>query len=275
MAESGGSQAPWTLLAVVLVAISLLTGCTEADAASQHPGVTFLYDAHELVAAVTDRQRADGTARLSLDGTLSGASTLTFTGAGEMRVVAGAVSVRFTQTVTQPGSPPQETGFVVLPGATYLRLPPAAGESHATPWVRVDPQGTDTESRQLRSEAAAVTDSADPMRSLSRYVDATLVSDAADDTTDGVPTVRYTIVVDLARAARAEPDPAVRAQLEQQVRGGLLRVTSTLWVDSSFRPVRSEVHQDVPGIGVLAITGSYRDWGRPVEIEAPPVAQVR
>jgi hypothetical protein len=46
-------------------------------------------------------------------------------------------------------------------------------------------------------------------------------------------------------------------------------------VDPSDHPVRSSVRQELPGIGTLAITGSYRDWGRPVDIEPPPASQVR
>lgn len=262
------------LIVAAVAAGSALTGCAVADAGTT--GLPRLYDARELVNAVAQRQRADQTARLSLRGEIKGgASTLKFTGEGVLRVLPDAVSLKFTQVVTQEGAAPQETGFVVLPDATYLRLPPGPKDPKAKPWVRVDPSSSDPEAKRLAAVAATVTDSADPMRSLSQYADATLVSDAADDTADGVPTVRYTIVVDLARAARAQPDPAVRAQLEQQVRGGLLRVTSSLWVDGSFRPVRSEVRQDLPGIGMLTITGSYREWGQPVEIDAPPTAQIR
>lgn len=268
---------PWRMLVLLLAGLFIpaaaLTGCAAADAGTT--GLPRLYDARELVNAVAQRQRTDQTARLSLNGEIKGATTLSFTGEGVLRVLPDAVSLKFTQIVTQDGAAPQETGFVVLPEATYLRLPPGPKDHKAKPWVRVDPNSADPEAKQLAAAAATVTESADPMRSLSQYADATLVSDAVDDTVDGVPTVRYNVVVDLARAARAQPDPAIRAQLEQQVRGGLLRVTSTLWVDGRFRPVRSEVRQDLPGIGVLTITGSYRDWGQPVDIEAPPTAQIR
>lgn len=266
-------RVPWRLLALLLAATAALTGCSVADAGTT--GLPRLYDARDLVNAVAQRQRIDQTAKLSLTGEIKGASTLKFTGEGVLRVLPEGVSFKFTQVVTQDGAPPQETGYVVLPDVTYLRLPPAPKDQKAKPWVRVDPHSSDPEAQRLAAAAATMTESADPMRSLSQYADATLVADAVDDTTDGVPTVRYTIVVDLARAAAAQPDPEIKAQLEKQVRGGLLRVTSTLWVDASHRPVRSEVRQDLPGIGVLTITGSYRDWGQPVEIDAPPTAQIR
>jgi hypothetical protein len=186
------------------------------------------------------------------------------------------VSLQFTQVVTQKGTAPQETGFIVLPDAVYLRLPPPRGENAPSrPWVRVDPHSPDPAAMRLATLATTLTESADPTRTLSRYPAATQITDSAADVIDGDPAVRYTIVVDLAKAAAQQTDPATKAQLEQQVRAGLTQVTSTLWVDSVNHPVRSAVRQDLPGIGTLAITGSYRDWGQPVRIDAPPAAQVR
>lgn len=274
---TGNGRSPARRCAALLIVLAAaVAGCTGGSpTADPRPGLTRFNDISELVAAVVERQRTDRTARLSLRGELTGAATLRFTGEGVLRVLADEVSVKFTQIVTQKGVAPQETGFVVLPDAVYLRLPPGPDDPATMPWVRVDPQSTDPEAQRLVTMAATVTESADPTRTLSRYTDATLISDAVDDVIEGDPAVRYTIVVDLARAAAQQTDPVVKDQLEQQVRSGLIRVTSTLWVDSANRPLRTAVRQELPGIGTLAITGSYRDWGQPVEIVAPPAEQVR
>lgn len=259
--------------AVVLVVV-LAAGCSSTPPPSTAPA--HFATITDLVTAVAERQRTDRTARLSLRGELTGGATLQFTGEGVLRVLTDAVSVQYTQVVTQKGAAPQETGFIVLPDATYLRLPPARGDKGtARPWVRVDPRSTDPAEMRLAGLAATLTESADPTRTLSRYPGATQITDAAADVIDGDPAVRYTIVVDLAKAAAQQPDPARRTQLKQQVRAGLTQVTSTLWVDSANHPVRSAVRQLLPGIGTLAITGSYRAWGQPVQIDAPPAAQVR
>jgi hypothetical protein len=262
--------------ALISALTMLLVGCSTGAATAAAPsGLARHYDIAELVKAVSDRQRADQTAKLSLRGEVVGASTVRFTGEGVLRVLSDAVSVKFTQVVTQKGVAPQETGFVVLPDAVYMQLPVRPGDTPKKPWVKVDQGSTDPEARKLAAQAATLTESADPTRALARYADATLISDTADDVIDGDPAVRYTIVVDLARAAALEPDPARKAQLEQQVRGGLARVTSMLWLDGDGHPVRSSVNQELPGIGTLAITGSYRDWGQEVVIEPPQPTQVR
>ncbi|MHA6785097.1 hypothetical protein ACVGOW_29505 [Pseudonocardia saturnea] len=260
------------LLALVLV-IAGMTACSAPEPAPG--GLDRYFDITELIAAVSAQQRVDRTARFSLRGELVGAegARLRFTGAGELRISDADVELSFTQVVTQAGADPQETGFVVLPDAVYLRMPDDAGDDR--PWVRVDPADTDPDAQQLIALADQVTERADLTGTLSRYADATLVTDAADDVIGGDPAVRYTIVTDLARAASTTPDPALKTQLEQQVRAGLTRITSTLWVDAAHRPLRSSARQALPGIGTLAITSSYRDWGQAATIAAPPADQVR
>lgn len=264
-------NARWTtaLLALVL----LVAGCS-AGAADAAP-LTRYYDVRQLIDAVAAQERADGTARFSLRGELVGAqdSRLRFTGVGALRFGEQDVELAFTQVVTQRGAEPQETGFVVLPDAVYLRLPGSAGDDR--PWVRVDPTDTAPEAQQRIALARSITERADPTSLLADYADATLITDAADDVIEGDPAIRYTVVTDLARAADITPDAALRAQLEQQVRNGLTRITSTLWVDAAHRPLRSEARQELPGIGTLAVTSTFRDWGATAAIEPPPADQVR
>ena len=255
----------------LLTTLLAATGCGAGS--SDTSVLTRFYDVRQLIDAVAAQQRADGTARFSLRGELAGAQDvrLRFTGVGALRFT-GDVELSFTQVVTQRGAEPQETGFVVLPDAVYLRTPDEDGDR---PWVRVDPTDPDPAARQRIAMAASVTQRADPTSTLAAYADATLVTDAADDVIEGDPAVRYTIVTDLARAAEITTDDALRAQLHGQVRAGLTRVTSTLWVDDAHRPLRSAARQELPGIGTLVLTSSYRDWGATAPIVAPPAEQVR
>ncbi len=263
----------WT--AAVLALLLLVAGCS-TGAAGAAP-LTRYYDVRQLIDAVAEQERADGTARFSLRGELVGArdSRLRFTGTGALRFAERGVELAFTQVVTRSGAEPQETGFVVLPDAVYLRLPDGPGSDGDRPWVRVDPGDPSPEARQRTALARSVTERADPTALLGDYADATLVTDASDDVVEGDPAIRYTIVTDLARAADITPDAELRARLERQVRSGLTRVTSTLWVDAAHRPLRSEAHQDLPGIGTLTVTCAFRDWGAVVALEPPPADRVR
>ncbi|MCW0214615.1 MAG: hypothetical protein OJJ54_14745 [Pseudonocardia sp.] len=278
-----GSLLTWCMSLAVLVASLTACGSPRPEPAAS-AGLRKVYDVRELLDAVTARQRTDRTATLQVaghvdDGTSASVGptaepAMTVGGTGALRIEDSGVSVDFTQTLTHSGEAPQSTGFVVLPGQVFLRLP-SARSGDPRPWTKVDAASRDTTERTLATLATNVVNTADPTANISRFVDASLIADASDDNVDGIPAVRYTIVVDLNRAAELERDPAVRAQLQQQVAGGLTRISSTLWIDEEHHPVRSEAKQDMPGIGTLAMTADYRSWGTPVLITAPPAEQVR
>jgi hypothetical protein len=262
-----------TPLALVLAAIAVLVvlvgvvSCARGnseDAGESH-GLPKYYAAADLLTVVSQRQHADRTALLRLSGHVDapeGGST-TLGGDGALRVEqGGGISAQFTQTLDRPGRAPESTTFVVLHSGQVWRQ---AGGS----WTRVDEAATGTAEKTLATTAANVVAGADPTAHLARYRDAALVADAADDTVDGVPVVRYLVVVDLVRAAELEQDPAVREALRAQAESGITRISSTLWIDGANRPLRSETRRTMPGVGTLALTSDYRDWGTPVAIASP------
>ncbi|WP_130292208.1 hypothetical protein [Pseudonocardia sediminis] len=226
------------------------------------------YDSGALLAAVAARQRSDGGALTTLDGTLDGPSgRQAVTGDGAVRFDGAAVSVRFDQRVGPEGATPRTTGLVRTGGRTWVRVPGAAGR-----WLEVGVAEIPPADRADATLATNLAGTADPLSGVSRYADASLVSDAVDEDVDGVRTVRYTIVVDLVRASAAETDPAMRTQLTNQVSGGLTRISATVWVDADQRPVRARVRQELPGAGTLDLLAGYRSWGTPVSVDPPPAA---
>lgn len=263
-------------LALVLAAIAVLVvlagvvSCARGNSedAGEARGLPKYYSAADLLTVVTQRQHADRTAHLSLSGRVDAADggPTALGGNGALRVEqGGGISAQFTQTLSPPGRAPQSTAFVVLHDGQVWRQDGAG-------WTRVDEAATGTPEKTLATTAANVVAGADPTAHLSRYRDAALVADAADDTVDGVPTVRYRVVVDLVRAAELEQDPEVRGTLRAQAAAGVTRISSTLWIDAANRPLRSETRQAMPGIGTLALTSDYRDWGAPVAIASPGAA---
>ncbi|MGD9987161.1 hypothetical protein [Pseudonocardia sp.] len=255
------------LLAVVAVVVSACGSGPGGDTSEN--GLPRYYDATQLLNVLVERRAADRTAQLAVAGDVTGSAPVTFSAQGAVSLEGPTPALALDQTITWPGGQPQTSGFVLRDGQVWLR-----SLDGGTPWLRGTSATTGAD-RMRAAIAEALGDTTDPTANLSRYADATLVSDASDETVDGVATIRYTLVVDLTRAAAIEPDDAVRAQLEQQVASGLTRITSTLWVDADTRPVRTRQRQELPGLGTLAMTGVYKSWGTPVTITPPAAAEVR
>lgn len=259
---------PHALPALLALLLLLLAGCSGAPGtppAGTDPGAVVLpkyHDPHPLLTDVDARMHADGGARLSLEGTLTGA-------AGAVPVTGdGALLFDRDRPGTEPavrlelrsGGASSGTGLVRAGGRTWLR-PAGAG------WLEVgrDPMPAGTEAMIAANAAAG----ADPLVDVSRYADAVLVADAVDERVDGVPTVRYTLVVDLARAITAEADPARRATLQAQQQAGTTRLSSEIWLDAERHPVQGRIRRSLPGAGTLELVTHYRDWGSPVTVDPP------
>jgi hypothetical protein len=96
---------------------------------------------------------------------------------------------------------------------------------------------------------------------------------------DGKEATRYDVVTDVNQAAAAAP--AEQKQTYQALIGaGVAQLKQTVWVDSeglplkvaSTTPAMSVAGQQVPE---MTLTIRYTDWGKPVQISAPPADQVQ
>lgn len=249
------------LLALLLPLAVLLAGC--AAPAGPAPGAVVLpkyYDPRPLLADVDARMRTDGGALLSAAGSLTGAAgAVPVTVEGALRFdpgrPGGEPAVRLTLRTAGASTALVRTG-----GRTWVR-PPGAG------WLEAgrDPMPAGTGAMVAVNVAAA----ADPLADPTRYADAVLVADAVDERVDGVPTVRYTLVVDLGRAVTAEADPVRRAALRDQQRAGTTRLAGEVWLDAERHPVQGRIRRSLPGAGTLDLLVRYRDWGSPVTVDPP------
>ena len=173
-----------------------------------------------------------------------------------------APAVRLLLRSGPSGAVAQSTEIIRIDGRTWLR--PGEGG-----WGEAGRVSLPPEQMSHATLAANVAAGLDPLGAVARYPDAVLVADAADDAVDGTPTVHYTLVVDLVRAAATETDPARRTALQAQQQAGLTRLSAEIWVDAERRPLRSRVRQQLPDGAALDALVRYDGWGAPITIEPP------
>jgi hypothetical protein len=149
---------------------------------------------------------------------------------------------------------------------TYARLPVTLNRTGA-PWLLVTPSS----SNPVIGELAPSLDSAVSvvsMDSLSALVGAADSVEAKGQTTiDGIPTTHYAVRAEVAKLPASLPG---RAQL---VASGQPTVSVELYVDGDGRPVRAERDLSVQGQDAT-FTVTYRAFGAPVTVTAPPAGQV-
>jgi hypothetical protein len=116
---------------------------------------------------------------------------------------------------------------------------------------------------------------ADPRAQLQALLAAGDVKSVGTETIDGVKTTHYTGEVDVADLAKnAQIDDRTRAELENSYTAAQMGTTHLdVWIDESFQARRFVSTSDTP-MGDVTMTMNFTDYGKAVEISAPPAAEV-
>jgi hypothetical protein len=198
-------------------------------------------------------------------------ATVAFSSSVAGRRIEGSGGFRFAttdvaaaMTVTVPGL--GKVQVILLPQAFYLRLPASTGLPTGKPWMKIstDATGNDRGSAAFGPLMDQLRQSFDPQSNLGILQATTGLKAAGTERVDGVPTTKYTATVDLAKAGD---------QYRALVGQGVTTLDYSIWVDRDDLPRKFSTVVPTPQ-GDVTASGTYRDWGRPVHIAAPPAGQV-
>lgn len=202
-------------------------------------------------------------------------------GAGEMRVTGeGDIKIGGSNPAIQMD---METGegtmsMVLLDGILYMQLPQEL--QPGKPWIKIDPKD---KSNPIAQALGSVTDqmrkNADPRQALAQFEDSGEVTSVEEEDLDGKQTTHYSIMVDVQKLADNQTDPTLQKAMREAIKSGLKDFPVNLWVDESDLPVRMTVEMPTadPTSGKavpVKVQVDYTDWGKAVDIQAPPADQV-
>jgi len=227
--------------------------------------------ADPLTAAVN--KTATQTVRIAVTLTIQSqgmSMTYDVTGAFDFAHARGMLSIAAPVGVTALFIAPKV--YIKLSGGIVATLP------HGKSWLEIDTSGshggaTDTSGvgANLADLLASLKDIAGSDRQL------------GTGTVRGVPVTEYQVDIDPAKVAAKFPSQE-RASLRQSLQSlGKGTIPVDVWVDAQnlVRQVRLSVHLpggssalDIPGNPQLTATADFYDYGVPVQVSAPPAAQV-
>lgn len=204
----------------------------------------------------------------------------TFTSAAGGQKVSGKGAFRLdgqrfdtAVTVTVPG---QEAGTstvqaVLVDGIIYFRLPPEDAPA-GKPWLKISPTDDTPLAQGIAPLLDQLTESADPTKTLDLLAAADSFQAAGQEKVDGVSTTKYVATIDVAKAAAAASGPA-KAGYQALSDKGVTTIDYTLWIDGADLPRKFATSGGTGAAGFTA-AGTYSAWGEPVDVAAPPAAQV-
>jgi hypothetical protein len=260
--------------------VALVGGCGQPAATSEGTPLPHYTSVSQLAAAAGAQQRADRFVKLHLTGVTTDNPPRSMTGDGEITFDAGGPRMRIEQSI-QPlnAAPSPAFTLLILPSQALLQPPPG---TVATPpgksWFQIRQAPGNPTLAQFSQVVQSLRDSGDPVQTFAQLGDAASTVTSGDEVLDGVPSVRYTVSLDLAKATQQRADPSVTHAVADLVRAGRAADDTTLWLDARNRPLRMVLSRTISSDGgahtTYVVTVRYRDWGVPVDVPAPVPAQI-
>jgi hypothetical protein len=164
-----------------------------------------------------------------------------------------------------------DTGYLKPPASMGFKLPTGK------PWAGPFQLGENTKGsrdQQMAVLATSVTKAADPTYGFDTelYGDDAAIIGVVDGDLDGVPVVKYSVSVDIARAEERQTNQRRKQILQGHLKQGETSTDITVWVDAGNRPLRVSSRSGQPA-RITTVDIRYRDWGKPVTIGPPPAAE--
>lgn len=254
------------LLWGMVVAALVLVGCGTQPAGQRSSQADTFEDLATNIAAHT---AAKSSVHFVLTMAVAGQS---FTGDGDGKLGAQP-ALQLRMSVPPAG----ELSMRLVNDVFYLKLPPEL--TLDKPWVRIDPNGNDQISKVLGAVLRQLKQSSDPSQSLKQFEGAAVITGKAPEQLNGKATTRYSVTVDMKKVAATQNDPDLKQMMDKVLQAGVSTFPVEVWVDQEYLPVRTTT--DVPfknpntqQADRVKISIDYSDWGKPVEISAPPADEV-
>jgi hypothetical protein len=164
-----------------------------------------------------------------------------------------------------------DSGYLKPPAAMGFDLP--SGKPWAGPFQLAE-NTKGSRDQQMATLATVVTNAADPTYGFESelYGDSAAIIGVIDGDLDGVPVVKYSVSVDITRAAQRQKNARRKQVLQGHIDQGDTNTDITVWVDAGNHPLRVSSRSGKP-TRITTVDIRYRDWGKPVTIGPPPTGE--
>ncbi|GAA2810413.1 hypothetical protein [Crossiella cryophila] len=167
-----------------------------------------------------------------------------------------------------------KTTVVQLPTEFFLQTADNEKETPGKPWRQVKAGGDDLFSKVMTPVVVRMTEASDPSRGIAHFGTAGQFDAPVPEQVDGVAATKYTITVDYAKVVAATTDKFVKGNFESKIKLNRSALKHEVWLDANNLPLRWRATESGKVEFTSTVDAKFQDWGKPVEIAAPPAAQI-
>jgi hypothetical protein len=249
-----------------------LGGCGDkADSgnAGADTGTVALRSIGDLSKAVNEQAQSKNSVHVVMSGEGAGEK---LDGHGDMRFGTDDVAMKLTMTTSEG-----QIEAVLLDAVFYVKVPQEVEPGKS--WVKIDTRDDSPLAKALAAAFKQAQDNGDPRKALEQFEAAGgEITATKEEELNGKKTVHYSLKIDIKKMAENQQDPDLKKLFEEAAKQGTTTFPVELWLDQENLPVRMVI--DMPTADASGKVASskmqidFSDWGKPVEIAAPPADQV-
>ena len=222
----------------------------------------------DLAKSVGDQATAKNSAHMTMSGNFGGEE---MTGEGDVSFDATNPVMSIDMTMSSG-----DISMVLVDQVVYIKVP--GQEVGGKPWLKIDTNSGNSLAKVFATMSDQMSKNADPRTALEQFKEAGEVTDSKAEELDGKQTTHYTITVDVQKLADAQTDPVQKAGLDAAIKAGLKDFPVDVWIDEEQLPVRVAFDMPAPdgkgGTTTAKMQMDYTDWGKTIDVTAPPADQV-
>jgi hypothetical protein len=222
----------------------------------------------DLAKSLGDKTVEASTAHMKLTADAAG---IKMTGEGDLKFGSSGAAISMNLN-TSEGS----MAMVLLDGVLYMKLPQELEPGKA--WIKIDSSTNSEVAKALGSMQEQLSKSVDPRATLQEFEKAGKITDSKEEEIDGKKVTHYTINVDVQKMVDEQADPATKAEMQKAIDAGMKNLPVEVWIDEEGLPARFAMEMAAPngqgGTAKIKMQADYTDWGKPVNITAPPADQI-
>jgi hypothetical protein len=224
----------------------------------------------ELARSIGEQTSETNTAHMKINADAAGQQ---LTGEGDLRMAADNAAM--STEMTTPQGP---MSMVLLDNVFYIKLPQELEPGKS--WLKIDANDKSNPMAQaLGGMTEQMSKNADPRAALEQFEKAGEITSTKEEMLDGRQTTHHTITVDVEKLAANQEDPTMKSAMNQAIKAGLKDFPVDLWIDEDDLPARFRMDMPTPNPATgktesVKMQIDYTDWGKPVDITAPPADEI-
>ncbi|MFL6124982.1 hypothetical protein [Actinophytocola sp.] len=222
----------------------------------------------DLAKSLGEKTEKASTAHMKLTADAAGVS---MNGEGDLKFGASDAAISMDLT-TSEGS----ISMILLDSVLYMKLPQEL--TPGKPWIKIDSSSNSAMAKALGSMNEQLSKSVDPRATLQQFQKAGEITDSNEEEIDGKKVTHYKINVDVQKMVDQQTDPTAKAEMQKAIDAGMKNMPVEVWIDKEGLPARFAIEMASPngsgGTAKVKMQADYTDWGKPVDIAAPPADQI-